>query len=240
MCVATDFLPVRQQSYRPSKHASSGRLKWRKPSNGPHCILWYNIHLISLSKFNLPLIGSFYVTHAARALQSHDLSGKGIKPCIQTYFFDHTRTRRASPDESSAPCRSQLRDSINMKDETTGTLSFIPTRRIWTDDYGGQMINRDLVGLKFLIFVLQVSKNPEKTTPRKPVSTGDWTRVRCVTGAHATACSTAANLNSLNEQKTPGHVLEFLCSFEEFYVTYTLKKNQWNEEKCWKYPIDTE
>ena len=26
---------------------------------------------------------------------------------------------------------------------------FIPTRRIWNDDYGGQMIFRDLVGLKF-------------------------------------------------------------------------------------------
>ena len=36
-------------------------------------------HLISLSKFNRPLIGSLYVTHAARALQSHDLSGEGIK-----------------------------------------------------------------------------------------------------------------------------------------------------------------
>ena len=32
-------------------------------------------HLISLSKFNLPL----YVTHATRTLQSHDLSGEGIK-----------------------------------------------------------------------------------------------------------------------------------------------------------------
>ena len=43
--------------------------------------------LISLSKFNLPLIGSFYVTHAARALQSHDLSGEGIKPWITDILF---------------------------------------------------------------------------------------------------------------------------------------------------------
>ena len=35
-CVATDFLPVRQQSYRPIKCASFGRLKCRIPSNGPH------------------------------------------------------------------------------------------------------------------------------------------------------------------------------------------------------------
>ena len=37
----------------------------------------------SLSKFNLPL----YVTHAARALQSHDLSGEGIKLWITHILF---------------------------------------------------------------------------------------------------------------------------------------------------------
>ena len=45
------------------------------------------MYLISLSKFNLPLIGSFYVTHAARALQSHDLSGEGLKPWITDILF---------------------------------------------------------------------------------------------------------------------------------------------------------
>ena len=56
-------------------------------------------HLISLSKFNLPLIGSFYVTHAAWALQSHDLLREGIKLWITDILFDHTRTWRASPDD---------------------------------------------------------------------------------------------------------------------------------------------
>ena len=37
-CVATDFLPVRQQSYRPIKRASFSRLKCRKPSKEPHCV----------------------------------------------------------------------------------------------------------------------------------------------------------------------------------------------------------
>ena len=41
----------------------------------------------SLSKFNLPLIGSFYVTHAARALQSHDLWREGIKLWITDILF---------------------------------------------------------------------------------------------------------------------------------------------------------
>ena len=54
-----------------------------------------------------------------------------------------------------------------------------------SDDDDGQMIFRDLVGLKPPTFVLQVRKNPEKTSPRKLVPTGDRTRARCVTGAHA-------------------------------------------------------
>ena len=33
-----------------------------------------------------------------------------------TYFFDHTRTWRASPDEETAQCRGHLRDITNIKD----------------------------------------------------------------------------------------------------------------------------
>ena len=36
-------------------------------------------------------------------------------------------------------------------------------------------------------------ENPRKTSPRKLVPTGDQTRARCVTSAHATTCSTAVN-----------------------------------------------
>ena len=62
------------------------------------------------------------------------------------------------------------------------------------DDNDGQMIFGDLGGLKsFPTFVLQVRKNPEKTSPRKLVLTGDRTRARCVTGAHATAWPTAVD-----------------------------------------------
>ena len=76
---------------------------------------------------------------------------------------------------------------------TLSTHPDIPIRRIWNDDYDGQMIFGDLVGLK-LPDVLQVKKNPEKTSPGKLVPTGDRTRARCVTGAHATACSSAVDL----------------------------------------------
>ena len=85
-------------------------------------VLWNRVltskNIISLSNFNLPLIGTFYTIHAARALQSHDLSGEGIKLWITYILFDHTRTLRASPDEWSAQCRGHLRDSTNMKDNT--------------------------------------------------------------------------------------------------------------------------
>ena len=35
---------------------------------------------------------------------------------------------------------------------------------------------------------------PKKTSPRKPVPTGDRTRARCVTSAHATTCSQAVDI----------------------------------------------
>ena len=59
------------------------------------------ICLISLSEFNIPLIGSIH---------SHDLSGKGIIFGSHTYFSDHTRAWRASSNEGTAECWGHLRD----------------------------------------------------------------------------------------------------------------------------------
>ena len=54
------------------------------------------------------------------------------------------------------------------------------------------MIFGDLGGLKFPDICLKGEEKPrKKTSPRKPVPTGDRTRARCVTSAHATTCSTA-------------------------------------------------
>ena len=41
-------------------------------------------------------------------------------------------------------------------------------------------------------------KTPKKTSPRKPVPTGDRTRARRVTSAHATTCSTAVDKPNYN------------------------------------------
>ena len=148
-------------------------------------------HLISLSKFNLPRIGPFYVTHAARALLSHDLSGEGIKLWITDILLWAHKDIEGLPGWVISPMPGPPpREHKHVRRYTPSTHRFILTRRIWNDDYGGQMIFRDLVGLKFPEFVLQMRKNPEKTSPWKPVPTGDRTRARCVTSAHATTCST--------------------------------------------------
>ena len=59
------------------------------------------------------------------------------------------------------------------------------------DGNDGQMIFGDLVGLKLPDMCLTGEENPEKTSPRKLVPTGDRTRARCLPGAHATTCPTA-------------------------------------------------
>ena len=76
---------------------------------------------------------------------------------------------------------------------TPSTHSVIPTRRIWNDDDDGQMLLGDLWGIKCPDICLTAEEKPRKTSPRKPVLTGDRTRARCVTSAHATTCSTAVN-----------------------------------------------
>ena len=61
------------------------------------------------------------------------------------------------------------------------------------DDNDGQMIFGDLGGLKLPDICLTGEENPEKTSPRKRVPTGDRTRARYVTDAHATTWSTAVD-----------------------------------------------
>ena len=75
-------------------------------------------HLISLSKFNLPLIGNFTWPTPPGPYRTTTCRGRELNYGSHTYFFDHTRTLRASPDEWSAQCRGHLWDSTNMKDNT--------------------------------------------------------------------------------------------------------------------------
>ena len=62
------------------------------------------------------------------------------------------------------------------------------------DDNDGQMIFGDFEGLKLPDTSLTGEEIPrKKTSPRKLVPTGDRTRARCVTGAHATTWPTAVD-----------------------------------------------
>ena len=133
------------------------------------------------------------MTHAARALQSHDLSGRELNYGSHTYFFDHTRYMEGLPGWVISPIPGPPpRQHKHERQYTPSTHPVILTRRIWNEyDNDGQMIFGDLGGPKVSWHVLQVRKNPEKkTSPMKLVPTGDRTRARCVTNAHATTCST--------------------------------------------------
>ena len=145
-------------------------------------------HLISLSKFNLPLIGNFTWPTPPGPYRATTCRGRELNYGSHTYFFDHTRTWRASPDEWSALCRGHLRDSTNMKDNTN--QAHTQSSQQGEYDYDGQMIFGDLGGLKFPdIYLICEEKPRKKTSPRKLVSTGDRTRARCVTGTYATSVS---------------------------------------------------
>ena len=61
----------------------------------------------------------------------------------------------------------------------------------------GQMIFGDLGGLKLPNICLTDEKNPEKTSPRNLVPTGDRTRALCMTGTHATTWPTVVDTSEI-------------------------------------------
>ena len=62
------------------------------------------------------------------------------------------------------------------------------------DDYDGQMMFGDLVGLKLPDIHLTDEENPKKIAPRKLVPTGNRTRARYVASARATTFSTGVDV----------------------------------------------
>ena len=103
-------------------------------------------HLISLTSPYRYL----YVAHAARDLQSHDLSGEGIKLRITYILFWPQKDMEGLPGWVISPMPGPPpRQHKHERQYTPSTHSVIPTRRIWNGDYDGQMIFGDLGGLKF-------------------------------------------------------------------------------------------
>ena len=120
---------------------------------------WVNLTVhctnISLSKVNLP--------HATRALQSHDLSGEGIKLWITYILFWRHKDMDGLPGWVISPMPGPPpRQHKHERQYTPSTHSVIPTRRIWNDD-DGQMIFGDLGGLKFPDICLTDEEKPRIT-----------------------------------------------------------------------------
>ena len=139
----------------------------------------------------------FYVIRDTWTLQSHDLSGEGINSGSYTYFFDHTRTWRAS----------RMKDQLNAEatSQTTRTwkMMCIIHELIFSNKAnmkGWLWRPNDIRGLcgpkAFRHLSYRWGRTPRKISPRKFVLTGDQTRACCVTGVHATTCSTG--LTSIN------------------------------------------
>ena len=167
------------------------------------------------------------MTHAARALQSHDLSGEGIKHWITYILFWPHKYMEGLPGWVISPTPGPPpRQHKHERQYTPSTHSVISTRRIWNDDYDGQMILGDLGGLKFPDICLTGEEKPrKKTSPRKPVPTGDRTRARCVTSAHATTCSTAVDKNGTIRKYSIQTLIWVLVNLSE---TLVISGTKWN------------
>ena len=76
-------------------------------------------------------------------------------------------------------------------------------------------------------------KTPEKTTPRKLVPSGDRTLTRCVTGEHATACSTAVDIiiKLQSENLVITHTKTFFCFLRTTVSRYYMWKPS-SEKHC--------
>ena len=166
-------LPDRNLLQSRFNHNSTGA--WDNWADNQTIKIFVRSFIHSLSQFNLPLIGAFYVTNAYRALKSHDLSGgELILDHIHT-FFEHTRTWRPP----------RMRDQLNAgaSSKTTRTWKTIhilsaPIHSNKVHMKGRLWRPNDIRGLSgpkaSWHFVLQVRKTPKNIVLGKLVPTEDW------------------------------------------------------------------
>ena len=161
----------------------------RKNENNKNTVL--KMSLISLSKFNLPLIGTFTRPTPPGPYRATTCRGRELNYGSHTYFFfwPHKDMEGLLGWVISQMPGPPPRQHKHERQYTPSTQSVIPTRRIWDDDYDGQMILMDLGGIKFPDMCLTGEEKPRKTSPRKLVPNGDRTRADCIPGVHATAFS---------------------------------------------------
>ena len=102
--------------------------------------------------------------HASRTLQSYVLLGEGINSGSHTYihFWPHKDMEVLLEWGMSSMPGPPLRQHEHKRRYTPFTHPFILTRRMWKDDYDGQMIFGDLVGLKLPDICLTGEENTQK------------------------------------------------------------------------------
>ena len=162
------------------------------------------------------------MTHASRALQSHDLSGEGFDCGSHAYFF--------TTQGHGGPPRMREKLNAGTTSETTQTCktrqpihSPIHANKANMEGWLWRPNNiRGPCGSNASWHLsCRWGTTPTKTSPGKPILTGNRTRARCVTGAYATACSTAVDLNIcliLNS----GFVINYCCIIKYFVLYYYL------------------
>ena len=129
--------------------------KSNKSEGLPICLSVSFIH--SLPEFNLLRIGAFDVTHATQDCWERKLT------------LDHIHTFFTIQGNGGPPWMMvQLnagpppRQHKHERRYTSSTYLFILTRRIWKNDYDGQMIFGDPVGLKLPVICLTGEEKPRK------------------------------------------------------------------------------
>ena len=124
-------------------------------------ILSYNNNIIiSLPEFNLPLIGSFTWLTPPRPYRAKICRGRELNFGSHTLFWQHENMDGIPGWVISSMMGPLPGQHKHERRYTPGTHSFIPTKRIWNNDYGNQMIIGDLVGLKFSDICLTGEEKP--------------------------------------------------------------------------------
>ena len=87
---------------------------------------------------------------------------------------------------------------------TPSILSVIPTKRIWNDDYDGQMIFGDLRGLKFPDNCLTDEEKPKKNLTQE------------------TCPDRGSNPSALRDNRASYHLLHSVGLLDIFYIVLSL------------------
>ena len=140
------------------------------------------------------------MTRVSRAFKSRDLSGEGINSGSHTYFL--TTQGYGGPPRVREQLNTTPRQHEHYRRHRSFTQTFIPTRRVWDRWLWWPNDIRGTRGLKLPDNSFTDTEKLRKTSPRKLIPTGDRTQARCVTEAHATACSTAVDYYSINSRTT--------------------------------------